>query len=305
MNKPVLGCEYFILNVFTKERFGGNPLAVVVGADQLSDRQMQKIASEFNLSETIYLQEPLSTKNTAKVRIFTPTQELPFAGHPTVGAAIMLDEMGANLSQAKERKVFLEENVGLVEVDVKREMSQPSFARLKAPRLPSEVKDVPAVEAIADALNISPRDIGYGLHTPSMFEAGNTPLFVPLKDRATLSKIHASQAAWAGLGAGGSFGIYAFCRGPADSHSFHARLFAPEAGVVEDPATGSAVAAFAGAVQKGLVLEDGLSSWVINQGEDMGRPSQLFLDIEIKNEAIQSVHVGGFAVRVARGVLNI
>lgn len=137
-----------------------------------------------------------------------------------------------------------------------------------------------------------------------MFEAGNTPLFVPLKDRATLTKIHASPTHWAELGAAGSFGIYAFCRGPAGSDCFHARLFAPEAGVVEDPATGSAVVAFAGAVNKGLVLDDGHYSWTVHQGEDMGRPSQLFLDVQVEKEAVLSVHVGGYAVRVARGILQ-
>ncbi len=305
MNEPVLGCEYFILNVFTTERFGGNPLAIVVGADHLSDMAMQNIASEFNLSETIYLQTPLNSENTAKVRIFTPTQELPFAGHPTIGAAIMLDEMGANLSQSENTTIRLEENIGLVEVDVRRKKGEPSFARLKGPRLPCEVHDVPGFEVIADALSISASDIGYGLHKPSIFEAGNMPLFVPLKDRATLARIRASHSSWAGLGVAGSFGVYAFCRGPGESDRFHTRLFAPEAGVVEDPATGSAVVAFAGAVKKGLMLEDGVSSWTIHQGEDMGRPSQLFLDIEIANGAIQNIHVGGFAVRVARGVLNV
>ncbi len=305
MNKPVLGCEYYILNVFTKERFGGNPLALVVGADHLSDAQMQSIASEFNLSETIYLQEPLNKNHTAKVRIFTPTQELPFAGHPTVGAAILLDEMGADLSKSENRVVSLEENVGLVDVEVNRVAGEPTFAKLKAPRLPTEINDVPSKETIAGALNISTQDIGYGLHQPSMFEAGNTPLFVPLKDRATLTKIHASPTLWTGLGNAGSFGIYAYCRGPADSDCFHARLFAPEAGVVEDPATGSAVVAFAGAVHKGLMLENGDYSWTVHQGEDMGRPSKLFLDVSIVNDAIVNVQVGGFAVRVARGILHI
>ena len=239
------------------------------------------------------------------MRIFTPTQELPFAGHPTIGAAILLDEMGADLSKAENRNILLEENIGLVEVCVKRELGELAFANLKAPRLPVEIDDVPSSEDIAAALNITSKEIGYGLHLPSMFEAGNAPLFVPLKDRATLARISASATSWGRLGHAGRFGIYAFCRGAADSNSFHARLFAPEAGIVEDPATGSAVVAFAGAVHKGLLLEDGDHAWTVNQGEDMGRPSQLFLNINVENGNVNKVYVGGYAVRVARGILNI
>ena len=303
--QAVMGVEYFTLDVFTTRRFSGNPLGVVTEADHLSDEQMAAIAREFNLSETIFIRKPKRFENHASVRIFTPAHELPFAGHPTIGCAILLAEMGADMSRAIDTTIRLEEKIGLVEVDVTQREGEPLYAEMTAPQIPVAGGDVPGVGAIARALGLVEEDIGFGLHQPAIYDGGNSCLFVPLASRQALAKVRPVGSEWAGLGEAGKFGVYSYCRGPAQGNEYHGRFMAPELGVAEDPATGSAVVAFAGALNKALVLEDGNHDWLIHQGEDMGRPSRIDLKVAVKDGELELVKIGGHAVRVARGVLSL
>ncbi len=305
MGQLVTGCEYFTLDVFTTQRFGGNPLAVVNEADQLSDQVMQKIAAEFNLSETVFVLKAVDPENTARLRIFTPTKELPFAGHPTIGTAILLAELGANFSRDWSKTIRFEENIGLVQVDVKKTTDGPSYGELTAAKMPEYVGGEPDHDSVASALGIRAKDIGFGLHKVAIYDAGNAPLFVPLASREVLEKTNPNACDWKSLGAAGDFGIYAYCRGGNGSQEFHARLFGPENGIVEDPATGSAAVAFAGALNEALVLENGDHSWIIHQGEDMGRPSRIDLKAVVSDGEVVAVKVGGNALRVSRGVIAV
>lgn len=304
MGQPVLGLEFFTLDVFTDQRFGGNPLAVVLGADGLSDAQMALIAREFNLSETLFVQTPEDPANSAKVRIFTPTQELPFAGHPTVGAASLLADMGSDLSQALDQEIRLEEKVGVVPVKVSRPVGEAIYGELTAAQLPAPLECEATARQVAAALSLAENDIGFGLHETCVFDAGNAPIFVPVASRNALAMAKPAAQDWSGLGTPGKFGAYVYCRAENKPDCFHARFFAPEVGVVEDPATGSAAVAFAGALNKALMLENGAHRWNILQGEDMGRPSLLELSVEVENSALMQVRVGGNSVRVSRGVLT-
>src|SRR5262245_14191532 len=134
-----MGLDYHVLDVFTDTRFGGNPLAVVLGADDLDGARMQTIAREFNLSETVFVLKA----HTAKVRIFTPSSELPFAGHPTVGAAVLLSEMKASVSGAGEALVVLEAPIGTLRVGVRMRRGVAAFAEFDAPKLPEESGALP------------------------------------------------------------------------------------------------------------------------------------------------------------------
>lgn len=305
MVQSIQGCEFFTLDVFTKTPFSGNPLAVVNEADHLSDEAMQKVAREFNLSETVFVLRPENPAHSARMRIFTPTRELPFAGHPTIGTAILLADLGTDRSKSLRTTVTFEQQVGLVSVDVNRPVDDVAYGELRAAVLPVAVNTVPDVQAIADALSIDQASIGFGLHTICQFDAGNAPLFVPLSSRKVLSEIEVDDENWKALGAAGSFGIYAYCRGNNGHSRFHARFFGPEVGVLEDPATGSAAVAMAGALNSALVPEDGFHHWTIKQGEDMGRASHLDLKADIKGGEIRSVHLGGHAVRISRGVIGV
>lgn len=305
MGQAVQGCEFFTLDVFTDQAFCGNPLAVVVDADHLSDQSMQLVAREFNLSETVFVTRPQNPSHNARMRIFTPTRELPFAGHPTIGTAVLLADLGTDRSKPLRTTVRFEQQVGLVSVDVNRLVDEPAYAELRAASLPVSVTGVPDAPTVAAALSIEAKSIGYGLHEICRYEAGNAPLFVPLKSRKVLSDIQVSETHWPALGEAGSFGIYAYCRGDNGHSRYHARFFGPEVGVLEDPATGSAVVAMAGALHAALVPEDGLHHWTIKQGEDMGRPSHIDLKADIGGGEIKTVLLGGHAVRVSRGVIGV
>jgi trans-2,3-dihydro-3-hydroxyanthranilate isomerase len=164
--------EFYTLDVFTSRRFGGNPLAVVLGADALSTEQMQVICREFNLSETIFVMKPADAANTARVRIFFPGGEMPFAGHPTVGCAVLLAEMKYKPGCSFETMIRLEEEAGLVPVKVSRIGDLP-HAQFTAPVVPFAVDmALPPLHEIARAVNLSPDDIGFENHAPHLLEGG-------------------------------------------------------------------------------------------------------------------------------------
>ena len=189
------------LDVFTERRFGGNPLAVVHDADALDGKQMQTIARELNLSETVFLLKPENPAHSAKVRIFTPGRELPFAGHPTIGTAILLAELRSARSSNGERDaiIVLEQAIGTVRVGVRLRAGQAPFAEFDAPKLPEKAGTLAARDRLADALGLLPREIGFENHTALRIAAGNTFAFVPVDRASRPSPRRAStRALWAG-----------------------------------------------------------------------------------------------------------
>lgn len=292
---------FHTLDVFTTEAFTGNPLAVVLEADTLDDDRMQKIAAEFNLSETVFVLPPGDKTNTARLRIFTPVRELAFAGHPTVGTAILL----ADLFGIKD-EVKLEEGVGLVSVKLDKRGGG-VFAEFSAAVMPEPWTNVPSDTKIAAALSLTEYQLGSGTHRASVFNPGNHPvLYVPLKNRAALAEAKTSIANWAALGAAGAFLAYLYCEGePGTGVDFHARAFAPLSGIAEDPATGSAAAGFPGPLLNYEGPWEGTRSWVIMQGEDMGRASRIELEADAAKGGLTAVRVGGHAVKVSSGELKL
>jgi trans-2,3-dihydro-3-hydroxyanthranilate isomerase len=298
--------RFHTLDVFTKTRFGGNPLAVVHDADGLDGAQMQTIAAEFNLSETVFLLKAARDAHSAKARIFTPKSELVFAGHPTIGTAALLavEKMRA-FSGGQDALVTLELGIGLVRVGVKvGATGDAAYAEFDAPKTPERISDVPSVETIAAAIGLIPGEIGFSNHRPSVFDAGNQFLFVPVNSRAALAKARASAVHWRQLADG--LGAYLYSAEPehVGSH-YRARMFAPLHGVAEDPATGSAAAAFAGVIQHFDRLPAGNHRRRIEQGYEMGRPSEIDLSIEVVNGGLERVRIGGYAVAVSEGRLTV
>lgn len=291
-------------DVFTDARFAGNPLAVVFGADALSDAQMQTIAREFNLSETIFIRAPADARHEASVRIFTPGKELPFAGHPTIGGAIALAEKRHGRGENKDVLLVLEEKIGLVRCGVKIAREGASFAEFTVPRLSEPAGADPGIEAAAAALGLSNADIGFDGHAPSLFSAGVPFAMIPVANLDALSRARLkNETASAALGAGEVF-VYTRAE-PSASHSFRARMFAPEIGIVEDPATGGAAAAFAGVLARFENLPDGWHTLPVLQGVEMGRPSLIGLEINIENGALAGARIAGKAVKVSEGVIEI
>lgn len=296
---------YLIYDVFTETTLAGNPLAIVCDADDLDERAMQAIAREFNLSETVFLTKAANPVATAGIRIFTPDYELPFAGHPTVGTAVALAQQGGLASSPA--LMVLEEKVGPVRCAVSMR-GEHWFAEFDLPRLPEELPLPVEPGMIAAALGIDPHEIGFENHQPSYWTAGNPYIFVPVAGLDVAARIQLDPVAWKELGIvreGGSVAPpFVYCREAVrHDRDFHARMIVPVNGTYEDPATGSAAAAFAGVINQFDKPVEGPCQIWIEQGVEMGRPSSIRLEMDIEAGAIKAARIGGHAVKVAEGSL--
>ena len=291
--------RFFTLDVFTTRRFAGNPLAVVLEPGGLDDALMQAIAREYNLPETVFVFPPGEPGYRARLRIFTPAREIPFAGHPTVGTAVLLAHLDGG---AGERELVLGENVGPVACTVTPGADGGS-ASFVVPRLPEKLGALDHKGALAAALGIATADIGFGGFKPEAWAAGNSFAFVPVTDLDALGRARPDMARWdKALGAGGLNGAFLFCAG--DGALFRARMFAPAMGVPEDPATGSAAAAFAGVLAASGRYGDGEHRVAIGQGFEMGRPSTIRLGMTMRGGKLAGATVGGEAVIVSEGTIE-
>ena len=293
--------RFVTLDVFTETRFAGNPLAVVLEPDGLDTAAMQTIAREFNFPETVFVFAPENSANRARLRIFTPTRELPFAGHPTVGTAVLL----GRLDGASAREFVLEEKIGLVPCRVEPLTADSGRAQFDLPRLPEPAGRVGSNAAIAAALSLKPDDIGFDDFTPAFWSAGNPFAFVPLASLDAMRRCRAVEADWnAAFGTDSHNAAYMFCRQTEDGNDFHARMFAPRYGIAEDPATGSAAAAFAGLLAARHDRADGEHLVRIEQGYEMGRPSLMELTLKIAGGKLTGAAIGGVAVVVSEGMIE-
>jgi trans-2,3-dihydro-3-hydroxyanthranilate isomerase len=298
--------RFVTLDVFTDRPLAGNPLAVVLDADGLDTTRMQAIAREFNLSETVFVLPPKDARHRAALRIFTPARELPFAGHPTVGTGVLLavqDRRGEPGAVA----FGLEEAVGIVPCAVDVGSGAGGRARFRLPRRPEIWGEGKAVAEAAWALGLDPADIGFDRHEPSRYSAGVPYDLVPLRSLDAVRRARPQGNAFAQVfGDSDHPTAYVYTRETArEGHHFHARMFAPSFGMAEDPATGSAAAAFAGALMQFEPLGDGEHSFVIEQGYEMGRPSEIALQLVIRGGALDFAEIGGGAVLVSEGELRL
>lgn len=303
-----MALTYHVLDVFTERPFGGNPLAVVLGADHLSATEMQTIAREFNLSETVFVLTSTSPGHTARIRIFTPSRELPFAGHPTIGTAILLAELRAPLGNGQgDAIIALEEEVGSIRVGVRMRAGGASFGEFDAPKVTNPIESLSEPEQIAASVGLIPAEIVFENHKPTLIRGVPAFAFVPVANLEAMAKVRVSPQHWArAFTDRGVMGVYLYTRQCVRSHSaFHARMFAPDIGVPEDPATGAAAASFAYVVQGFDVLPDGMHKRAIEQGFEMGRPSAISLTMSVSRGKLEGVRIGGYAVRVAEGILKI
>ncbi|MGQ4273111.1 PhzF family phenazine biosynthesis protein [Terrihabitans sp. B22-R8] len=297
--------RFLTLDVFTNRRFSGNPLAVVLDAEGLDGEAMQAIAREFNLSETVFLLPPRDPINLACARIFTPAQELSFAGHPTIGAAIVLGlENGAR--PRNDLNFFLEEEVGVVPCTVHLFTRDHARALFELPRLPVAAGEAASAEIIAAALGLETGEIGFDAHRPSRFAIGPAFTFVPLRDANVLGRASIQPQHWAtAFGGKGEGAAYLYTRGGvAPDAAFRARMLEQGFGMGEDPATGSAVAAIAGVVMAFEPPADGQHALVVEQGHEMGRPSRIVLGLDVWERRLDSASIGGEAVLVSEGRIN-
>ncbi len=298
---------YRRLDVFTDRPLAGNPLAVVLDAEGLSSAQMQAIAGEFNLSETVFVLPPRDPVHAARLRIFTPAAELPFAGHPTIGAACLIAQLRApDMIGPAPLRLVLEEEIGPVVCEVFRARGA-LRAEFVAPRLPEIHLAAPLDSArLAAALGLAAGDIGFDGHVPCIASAGVAFGFVPVSGLAALNRAAPDLAALAAALPLPRPAVALYARETSDTASHvQVRVFVPGLGVAEDPATGSAAAAFAAVARKFETPDDGEHALVIEQGFQMGRPSQIVLSLRVEQGALSEVRVGGASVIVGEGVLTL
>ncbi len=296
---------YYLLDVFTETPLAGNPLAVVLDAVGLDGERMQKIAREFNLSETVFVLDPKDPVNTAKLRIFTPAQELPFAGHPTVGTAALLAELRApEYLKSRDVGVVLEETIGIVSCTVRKPPRGATHSHFDLPKLPEPMGPLPPTSQIATALGLDEDDIGFGVHEPIVYTAGLPTTLVPLKDLAAISKAHPDHSVFAETF--GATAAYLYTSDTIDKENdLHARMFGAALGIFEDPATGAAAAALAGALIAFEKPEAGDHTIRIEQGYEMGRPSLIMLGLDVTDNGLKSASIGGPVVIIAQGSLDL
>jgi trans-2,3-dihydro-3-hydroxyanthranilate isomerase len=300
--------RFYTLDVFTSLAFGGNPLAVVLGADHLTTEQMKAITREFNLSETTFVMKPDAADNSAKVRIFFPGGEMPFAGHPTLGTAALLADLSVTDDEPFRAQIRLELKAGLTPVSITRN-EQGLFGTLTAPVIPFEADvKIPATDGIAKCLNLKASDIGFDAHSPAVVEAGPRFLMVPLKSREALQTAKIIEPNWSKIleKMPNIVGIYLYTKGGENSKtSFRARMYSPTGGIPEDPATGSATVMLAHQIFTHDKPADGTHHFQLEQGYEMGRPSDLVLSFGVKAGALEAVLVSGNVIRMMEGEMNI
>jgi trans-2,3-dihydro-3-hydroxyanthranilate isomerase len=294
--------RFVTLDVFTSVPFGGNQLAVFPDARGIPDELLLAITREFNYSETTFCYPPEDPAHTKRVRIFTPGGEIPFAGHPTVGTAIALHAAGE-----APASMVLEEGVGPVPVTVRSTDDGTAFAQFAVARLPEVGPAAPSRGMLAEILSIDAEDILTTPFAPQTLSCGIPFLLVPLRSVQAVSRARVRLEKWeATLKSSWAPEIFLFARDPdgGDTH-FRARMFAPGLNVAEDPATGSANACFAGYLAARAPQSSGTLAWTVDQGIEMGRPSRLEIEADTTDGALTAVRVGGSAVLVSEGTMNV
>ena len=286
---------FVIANVFAETHFGGNQLAVFTDARGLSDREMQSIAKQMNLSETTFVLPPRDPAKAAKVRIFTPEAELPFAGHPTVGTAAVLGRRGLGAG-----RFVLEEGIGDVEVNVELRGDRIA-ARFRIDRPIDSAEVMPANALVAELLGLDEADVA-----AAWFASAGIPFcIVHLAGREAVDRAVLDRSAWnARRKDMWSPNFLIFSGNPA-SERLYARMFAPALGVDEDPATGAAAAALVGSLAERAVGADGRLAITIDQGVKMGRPSVIEASADVRAGSASSMEVGGLTVILGEGSLTM
>jgi trans-2,3-dihydro-3-hydroxyanthranilate isomerase len=298
--------EFQTVDVFTDRQFGGNPVAVIADARGLTETQMQAIANEFNLAETTFVLPPSDPAHTARVRIFTPRAEMPFAGHPNVGTAFVLAHQTTVCGTRFNRnKMVFEEIAGLVPMTIEVVDGAVVGASLAAPQLFKAVRDLdPALVAQACSLDLA--DIETKRHVPRLASCGAPFVIAEVRDRDALRRAQPrTDVFMERLPREEATGIHLYVKHAEDGADYQSRMFAPLHGVFEDPATGSANVALIGLLAQ-LRSEPSLRlQALIGQGVDLGRPSLLRASAEKRDGIVTATYVGGGCRPVMSGVISL
>ena len=301
--------KFYQADVFTAQPFGGNPVAVFPNAQGLTDFELQQIAREMNLSETVFVLPPTDEAAVVRLRIFTPTQEIPFAGHPVLGTFYVLAQLGLIAVTEGVTRVMQECNIGLFPVEIHAREGQITRVVMTQPKplFLGSMDETEDLFHIAKALGLPKYQI-VDTKAPVMVVSTGLPVvIVPVRALTAVRSIEPDASAIVDMCERfGTNGILVYTTMTVEDHAtVHTRMFAPAIGILEDPATGSASGAMgAYLVHNGLVEVGPLTEIIIEQGYEIGRPSRILVQVESDDDAIQTVKVGGQVVMVVEGTLS-
>ena len=293
--------KFYTLDVFTNKSFCGNQLAVFPSAEGLDQETMQKIAIEFNFSETVFVFPAANETMNFTLRIFTPGGEIPFAGHPTIGTAYLLGYLNMIELKGNSQEIILGERVGNVPVTIEAKNGNPLFTALKAPNPPEFLADVPSLDDLAQVLSLSVTDF-HPHYLPQAVSCGLPFLIIPLNSLSALSQAKINLTAWQKI-LSDYVAPHVYPCYQIDEFHWQVRMFAPALNITEDPATGSAATAFAGYLASYQDSADGTFEWYIDQGKEINRPSKIIAIATKKNNQITEISVKGESVIITEGNL--
>lgn len=296
--------EFYTVDVFSNKIFGGNPLAIFTNTDDISTDLMQSIASEVNYSETVFIQKPKNKDNTAKVKIFTPKNELPFAGHPNVGAGFLLSCF-PNLipgNYSKNKMVF-EEIAGLVNVIPQYNGATVVGSKIEAPNKFHKLETVPT-SAIQNCIETNEGSIITSNDPPVVAGVGLDFVIAEVQNEEILNNARCNISAFSEADKNFSYGddffsLMIYYRG--NQQNIFARVFAPLSGIVEDAATGSACGALGALLASQSSDRNNKYNYKIHQGEMIGRPSLINVSIIKEKGQIKRTYISGECVLVSKG----
>jgi trans-2,3-dihydro-3-hydroxyanthranilate isomerase len=304
---------YQTVDVFTQSRFGGNPLAVILNARELDDATMLQITREFNYAETTFVLPPQDTANTAQVRIFTPSSEVPFAGHPNVGTGYVLARQGEVFGRAIGETLRFEEVAGLVTVEPTRVDGAVTGGKITAPQQPTRGREFdPAT--VARCLGLTPEQIVTTHHQPVRASVGLPFMMVEIDSQDALDRVTPNAQALAALDWAASAdacgepyppGFYVYVRDAHNPSHLAARMLMLLETPAEDAATGSAAGALAGLLGTLSGVRDGELAWTITQGVQVGRPSTIEVAVTMSAGAVTAVTISGMCIPVMRGEIEV
>lgn len=295
------------VDVFTDRPFAGNPLCVVPDATGLSSEQMQAIAREMNLSETTFVLPPTDPQASYWMRIFTPAKEIPFAGHPSVGTAHVMACAGKFSLREPVTRIFQQVAIGTLPLDIEVAQGRPGRVIMTQgrPQFGPVIRDL---EPVANALGLDPMLLARAGLLLQVVSTGLEFLMVALPDLETLGALRPNLAALdVILRKCGALGCFLFTLATGSTDVFaRARMFAPGAGITEDPATGSAAGPLGAYLAAHGVLPGDRTSFIVEQGIEMGRPSRIWVEVGRDGSGVpNAIRVGGTTVPVISGTIQL
>jgi trans-2,3-dihydro-3-hydroxyanthranilate isomerase len=300
--------NYFITDVFTKQLFSGAQIAVFPKAEGLSSKQMALLAAELNLSETVFVLPPDNDNATHKMRIFTPQGEIDFAGHPIIATAFVLAACGEIQVHVPNVSLVLEQNTGLINTNVTSQNGKPTFVQFTQTFSSSVDCFAPTDQELASFLNINSAEIDSNKYSVKLVSCGFPYLIVPVLNYETIRNARFGFDAWSESTAPHTTAQEILLFSPNNQYhdsDFHLRLLGPNIAVKEDPPVGSAIPAFAAYLCSHEHIEKKTHTFALDRGDENSRYSVLGLEMENKGESLLTIRVGGDAVMVAEGKINI